>query len=49
MAQNARERARSLLPPLKMTLPTKGMGTEAKREAEVREKVSGRGINGSAS
>ncbi|KAL8243809.1 hypothetical protein R6Q59_010067 [Mikania micrantha] len=33
MAQKAREASRSLLPPLKTTLPTKGTGTEASAES----------------
>jgi chorismate synthase len=49
MAQNARESARSLLPALKATLPTKGTGTEAKRNDQPEEKVNGHVINGSAS
>ena len=32
MAQNAREAARGLLPPLKMTLPMEGVGTAANKE-----------------
>ena len=50
MAQNARESARSLLPAMKMTLPTKGMGTDARREDdEVVRKANGHAVNGSAS
>ena len=49
MAQKARESARSLLPALKTTLPTKGMGTEAEREDEATEKANGHVINGSTS
>ena len=49
MAQKARESARSLLPALKMTLPTKGMGKEARREDETKEKANGHAINGSTS
>jgi chorismate synthase len=49
MAQNARESARSLLPELKVTLPTKGMGTEAKRDDEANEKSNGHAINGTSS
>jgi chorismate synthase len=49
MAQKARESARSLLPALKMTLPTKGTGTEARREDETKETTNGHVINGSRS
>jgi chorismate synthase len=49
MAQNARESARSLLPALKVTLPTKGMGTEANRDDEAKEKANGHATNGSMS
>lgn len=49
MAQKARESARSLLPALKMTLPMKGMGKEARREEETKEKANGHVINGSTS
>jgi hypothetical protein len=49
MAQKARESARSLLPALKMTLPTKGMGKEARREDETKEKANGHVINSSTS
>ena len=49
MAQKARESARSLLPALKMTLSTKGMGKEARREDETKEKANGHAINGSTS
>ena len=38
MAQKARESARSLLPALKMTLPMKGMGKEARREEEPKKR-----------
>lgn len=49
MAQKARESAKSLLPALKTTLPTKGMGAEAGREDEAKEKANGHVINGSTS
>ena len=49
MAQNARQSTRSLLPALKKTLPTKGTGTEARREeAEAKEKANGYTVNSSA-
>ena len=47
MAQNARESSRSLLPPLKMTLPTKGTGTEARRADEGPVAANGDVVNGS--
>lgn len=44
MAQNAREAARTLLPPIKgSTLPTRGMGTQAERGEEERKDASERG------
>jgi chorismate synthase len=51
MAQNARETARSLLPAIKMTLPTKGMGTEARRDGDddAKEQANGHVVNGSVS
>jgi hypothetical protein len=49
MAQKARESAKSLLLALKMTLPTKGIGKEARKEDETKEKADGHAINGSAS
>ena len=49
MAQNARESTRSLLPALKMPLPTKGRGPGARREDdEAKKKANGHAVNGSA-
>lgn len=49
MAQNARESARSLLPALKVTLATKGIGNQPKRDDEAKENANGYAINGSRS
>jgi hypothetical protein len=49
MAQNARESARSLLPALNMTLPTKGIANQPKRDDETKENANGYAINGSRS